>query len=208
MLVMYFVIASAWCIMEATMHTEYFSGQRLSTDPFLTLKFILFYIVYGSQFQCKKLNQFCLLTFPTKYPQKLLCHNFPNLILMLPILCHSLFCFCFYFPQEERLLRMGNELSRLTSYEAECHRKDGVIAALRDEVVDLKGALESSCSFRYICSCQCPLQTVVSSLFPGSKMVGSVRKCECENKTGGNLLFPDYALIFSRAFHLRVIPAV
>ena len=45
MLVMYFVIASAWCIMEATMHTEYFSGQRLSTDPFLTLKFILFYSV-------------------------------------------------------------------------------------------------------------------------------------------------------------------
>ena len=55
---------------------------------------------------------------------------------MLPILCHSLFCFCFYFPQEERLLRMGDELSRLASYEAECHRKDGVIEALRDEVVD------------------------------------------------------------------------
>ena len=72
---------------------------------------------------------------------------------MLPILCHSLFFFCIYFLQEERLLRMGNELSRLASYEAECHRKDGVIAALRDEVVDLKGALQSSCSFRYICSC-------------------------------------------------------
>ena len=39
------------------------------------------------------------------------------------------------------------------AYEAECHRKDGVIAALRDEVVDLKGALQSSGSFRYICSC-------------------------------------------------------
>ena len=173
MLVMYFVIASAWCIMEATMHTEYFSGQRLSTDPFLTLKFILFYIVYGSQFQCKKLNQFCLLTFPTKYPQKLLCHNFPNLILILTILCHSLFCFCFYFYflQEERLLRMGDELSRLASYEAECHRKDGVIAALRDEVVDLKGALQSSGSFRYICSCQCPLKTVVS-LFQAPRWPG------------------------------------
>ena len=61
--------------------------------------------------------------------------------------------FCFYFPQEERLLRMGDELSRLASYEAECHRKDGVIAAVRDEVVDLKGALQSSGSFRYICSC-------------------------------------------------------
>ncbi|KAM7429981.1 Forkhead-associated (FHA) phosphopeptide binding domain 1 [Porites harrisoni] len=43
---------------------------------------------------------------------------------------------------------MGDELSRLASYEAECHRKDGVIAALRDEVVDLKGALQSSGSFR------------------------------------------------------------
>ena len=43
---------------------------------------------------------------------------------------------------------MGNELSRLASYEAECHRKDGVIAALRDEVVDLKGVMQSSCSFR------------------------------------------------------------
>lgn len=41
---------------------------------------------------------------------------------------------------EERLLRMGDELSRLASFEAECHRKDGVIAALRDEVGDLKGA--------------------------------------------------------------------
>ncbi|XP_073231064.1 forkhead-associated domain-containing protein 1-like [Porites lutea] len=50
--------------------------------------------------------------------------------------------------KEERLLRMGNELSRLASYEAECHRKDGVIAALRDEVVDLKGVMQSSCSFR------------------------------------------------------------
>jgi len=44
---------------------------------------------------------------------------------------------------------MGDELSRLASYEAECHRKDGVIAALRDEVVDLKGALQSSGGFRY-----------------------------------------------------------
>ena len=44
---------------------------------------------------------------------------------------------------------MGDELSRLASYEAECHRKDGVIAALRDEVVDLKGALQSSGGLRY-----------------------------------------------------------
>ena len=58
-----------------------------------------------------------------------------------------------FFFQEERLLRMGDELSRLASYEAECHRKDGVIAALRDEVVDLKGALQSSGNFRYICLC-------------------------------------------------------
>ena len=48
---------------------------------------------------------------------------------------------------------MGDELSRLASYEAECHRKDGVIAALRDELVDLKGALQSNGSFRYICPC-------------------------------------------------------
>ena len=48
---------------------------------------------------------------------------------------------------------MGDELSRLASYEAECQRKDGVIAALRDEVVDLKGALQSNGSFRYICPC-------------------------------------------------------
>ena len=60
--------------------------------------------------------------------------------------------FVAFFFQEERLLRMGDELSRLASYEAECHRKDGVIAALRD-VVDLKGALQSSGNFRYICPC-------------------------------------------------------
>ena len=59
--------------------------------------------------------------------------------------------------KEERLLRMGDELSRLASYEAECHRKDGVIAALRDEVVDLKGALQSSGGFRYS-SNQCNLR--------------------------------------------------
>ncbi|XP_015760534.1 PREDICTED: forkhead-associated domain-containing protein 1-like isoform X3 [Acropora digitifera] len=41
---------------------------------------------------------------------------------------------------QERLLRMGDELSRLASFEAECHRKDGVIAALRDEVGDFKAA--------------------------------------------------------------------
>ena len=54
-----------------------------------------------------------------------------------------------YVLQEERLLRMGDELSRLASYEAECHRKDVVIAALRDEVADLKGALQSNGGFRY-----------------------------------------------------------
>ena len=48
---------------------------------------------------------------------------------------------------------MGDDLSRLASYEVECHRKDGVIAALRDEVVDLKGALQSRGNFRYICPC-------------------------------------------------------
>ena len=64
---------------------------------------------------------------------------------------------------------MGDELSRLASYEAECHRKDGVIAALRDEVVDLKGALQSSGSFRYICSC--PLKTAVS-LFQAPRWSG------------------------------------
>ncbi|XP_028519607.1 forkhead-associated domain-containing protein 1 [Exaiptasia diaphana] len=42
---------------------------------------------------------------------------------------------------EERLLRMGDELSRLASYEAECHRKDGIINTLRDEVADLKSKL-------------------------------------------------------------------
>ena len=44
---------------------------------------------------------------------------------------------------------MGDELSRLASYEAECHRKDVVIAALRDEVADLKGAFQSNGGFRY-----------------------------------------------------------
>ena len=47
---------------------------------------------------------------------------------------------------------MGDELSRLASFEAECHRKDGVIAALRDEVGDFKAAAlqASSNSLRYI----------------------------------------------------------
>jgi len=44
---------------------------------------------------------------------------------------------------------MGDELSRLASYEAECHRKDGVIAALRDEIADLKGAIQTNGGFRY-----------------------------------------------------------
>ena len=43
---------------------------------------------------------------------------------------------------------MGDELSRLASFEAECHRKDGVIASLRDEITDLKGALQHNGGFR------------------------------------------------------------
>jgi len=38
---------------------------------------------------------------------------------------------------------MGDELSRLASYEAECHRKDGIINSLRDEVADLKCKLNN-----------------------------------------------------------------
>ena len=50
---------------------------------------------------------------------------------------------------------MGDELSRLASFEAECHRKDGVIAALRDEVGDFKAAAlqASSNSLRYTSIC-------------------------------------------------------
>ena len=43
---------------------------------------------------------------------------------------------------------MGDELSRLASYESECHRKDGVIATLRDEVTDLKSAINEQQGFR------------------------------------------------------------
>ena len=43
---------------------------------------------------------------------------------------------------------MGDELSRLASYEAECHRKDGVIAALRDEMTDMKSAISEQQGFR------------------------------------------------------------
>lgn len=39
---------------------------------------------------------------------------------------------------EQRLLRMGDELSRLSCYESECHRKDRVISELRDEISELK----------------------------------------------------------------------
>lgn len=56
----------------------------------------------------------------------------------------------YQYLQEERLLRMGDELNRLASYESECHRKDGVIAALRDEVADLKATLQPCGSIRYI----------------------------------------------------------
>ena len=35
---------------------------------------------------------------------------------------------------ETRLLKMGDELSRLSAFEAECHRKDKVIEELRDEI--------------------------------------------------------------------------
>ena len=36
---------------------------------------------------------------------------------------------------------MGDEISRLASYEAECYRKDGVIVSLRNEIADLKSVL-------------------------------------------------------------------
>eukprot|EP00794_Sanderia_malayensis_P015120 gene15120-16676_t len=41
---------------------------------------------------------------------------------------------------EQKLLKMGDELSRLASYEAECHRKDAVIVSLRNEISDLKAS--------------------------------------------------------------------
>ena len=153
MLVMYFVIASAWCIMEATMHTEYFSGQRLSMDPFFTLKFILFTAYRVLHFSVKNWINFVCLLFRLNTRRNCCVTTFQILSLSWLSCVTVCFCFYFYFLQEERLLRMGDELSRLASYEAECHRKDGVIAALRDEVVDLKGALQSSGSFRYICPC-------------------------------------------------------
>ena len=37
---------------------------------------------------------------------------------------------------------MGDELSRLASFEAECYRKDGVIVSLRNEIADLKTGLQ------------------------------------------------------------------
>ncbi len=37
---------------------------------------------------------------------------------------------------------MGDELSRLASFEAECHRKDGVIVSLRNEIADLKSNMQ------------------------------------------------------------------
>lgn len=43
--------------------------------------------------------------------------------------------------QEERLLRLGEELRRLAIFEAESHRKDGVISGLRDQVVALRHQL-------------------------------------------------------------------
>ena len=36
---------------------------------------------------------------------------------------------------------MGDELSRLASFEAECYRKDGVIVSLRNEIADLRSLL-------------------------------------------------------------------
>ncbi|KAG7472833.1 hypothetical protein MATL_G00113150 [Megalops atlanticus] len=41
-------------------------------------------------------------------------------------------------PEEERILRLGDEVSRLAVFEGESRRKDGVIAGLRDEVSALR----------------------------------------------------------------------
>ncbi|KAJ8388942.1 hypothetical protein AAFF_G00125030 [Aldrovandia affinis] len=46
--------------------------------------------------------------------------------------------------KEERLLRLGDEVSRLTVFEGESRRKDGVIAGLRDEVSALRHQLTQS----------------------------------------------------------------
>lgn len=37
-------------------------------------------------------------------------------------------------PQEDKLLRMGDEISRLAAFESECHRKELVIADLRQQL--------------------------------------------------------------------------
>ena len=46
-----------------------------------------------------------------------------------------------FLSQEQKLLKMGDELSRLASFEAECYRKDGVIVSLRNEIADLRSLL-------------------------------------------------------------------
>ncbi|MGH0132172.1 UNVERIFIED_CONTAM: hypothetical protein FKN15_016488 [Acipenser sinensis] len=44
-------------------------------------------------------------------------------------------------PSEQRLLRQGDEVSRLQVFEGESRRKDAVIASLRDEIAALKQQL-------------------------------------------------------------------
>ena len=53
----------------------------------------------------------------------------------------SQFMNSFFLSQEQKLLKMGDELSRLASFEAECYRKDGVIVSLRNEIADLRSLL-------------------------------------------------------------------
>ena len=55
---------------------------------------------------------------------------------------HVLTILSFLFVlQEQKLLKMGDEISRLASYEAECYRKDGVIVSLRNEIAELRTLL-------------------------------------------------------------------
>ena len=97
MLVMYIVIASAWCIMEAAMHAEYFSRQRFSKDLFWPWNLSLFESYRVLNFNVKTIEYILSAYFSDQIPLELVVSQLTKSYPYLDYLVSQFVLFLFLF---------------------------------------------------------------------------------------------------------------
>ena len=127
------------------------------------------------------------------------------------------FVFCFFFSNLNfKLKRLRCKDSLKNAFDAQALKEKKKTKKERKKCVNY--IIHIFIAVASLFACCCRLAWSYSQLpwsVPGSEIAGSAksRKRDQENKTGRNCgattpLFPDHALIFSRAFHFRVITTI